>query len=162
MFPDILSPFIIFLIPQTSCRAASAAVRLATEEGGTSQEPDHIQVQQNIRVAVFTRLLPISIKLCLLFFRKVPREREGVNSVPALFICREIHLWLLDGIPLPVRLVHKPNKCLDSKENCLFRLSRFPRIGCTSARAPCRLYICVCLRAGTRSNWIGQRCVKRI
>lgn len=45
MFPDALSPFIIFLIPQTSHRAAAAAVKPATEEGGTAQEPDRKQVQ---------------------------------------------------------------------------------------------------------------------
>ena len=80
-----LSPFIIFLIPQTSCRAASAAGRPANEEGGTSKEPDHIQVQQNIRVAVFTQLLPISINLCLLSFGKC-QERQVVNSLQALFV----------------------------------------------------------------------------
>lgn len=127
MFPDILSPFIIFLIPQTSCRAVSAAVRPATEEGGTSQEPDHIQVQQNIRVAVFTQLLPISIKLCLLFSESA--EREFIRFRPCLsdrmlIFKRNKHLWLLDGIFLPVRLVHKPNKCLDSKEKRLFRFSQ--------------------------------------
>lgn len=62
------------------------------------------------------------------FFGKC-REREFIRFRPCLsdrmlIFKRNEHLWLLDGIFLPVRLVHKPNKCLDSKEKRLFRFSQ--------------------------------------
>lgn len=78
MFPDVLSPFIIFLIPRTSRRAASAAVKAATEDGEASQEPDHIQVQPECRSrGVYTAAAYHSQVVFTFFFRKV-------NSVSVL------------------------------------------------------------------------------
>lgn len=90
MFPDILPPFIIFLIPQTSRRAASAAVRPATEEGGPSPEPDHTGAAEYPSGCLHSCFL--FQPTCVYFFIFFGKCQERVNSVQALYIWPDIDI----------------------------------------------------------------------
>lgn len=155
MFPDVLSPFIIFLIPQTPSRAAAAALRPAPrrEEGrGAGSRTGAVTSR------VFAQLLPLPVNspLLSLFWESAARVNTGQACLSARIFKRQRAPVALAWGWLSARLVFPPltsqESPPDQRKSVVFAFLVFPGlVAPLRARRVGPIYIYVRARVRARA-----------